>query len=175
MECIMPKPVKGVATSGTMLEHGATFELVKRALACWRFQDVEQTLAVCSEDILYRLYICPSALPSGGEARGKEAVRSLLHDFLGQFGYVSYVPTVLSLTDGIARIQTRFVLRHRASAEELAGSKRFVCTFEGGQITRIVEYHDAALFTAFTTFGQWRAERQAAGAPARAEIADAYR
>lgn len=135
--------------------------LIDTALAYWSVQDVEQTLGLFSDDIVYQLYICQSALPFGGETRGKEAVRTMLYDILAQFDYVSYEPAILGVKDGVARIQTRYVMRHRASEEELSGSKRFVCTIKDGLITLIVEYHDAPLVEAFMRLANWRLDQKA--------------
>ena len=136
--------------------------LIEKALAYWSVQDVEQTLGLFSDDIVYQLYVCRSAFPFGGETRGKDAVRTLLFDILAQFDYVSYEPAILGVKDGVARIQTRYVMRHRASEEELCGSKRFVCTIKDGLITLIVEYHDAPLVEAFMRLANWRLDQNAA-------------
>jgi ketosteroid isomerase-like protein len=161
-ECRMPKAIKAVAATKSKRADAADRKLIERALAFWSVQDVEQTLEAFSDDIVYQLYICQSALPFGGETRGKEAVRTMLFDILAQFDYVSYEPWILSVTAGVARIQTRYVMRHRASEEELAGSKRFVCTIKRGRITLIVEYHDAPLVKAFMELANWRIDQKAA-------------
>jgi ketosteroid isomerase-like protein len=123
--------------------------VIEAVLRFWSVQDVEQTLACFSDDIVYQLYMCRSATPFGGEVIGIDDVRDLLFDILADFDYVRYEPTVLSVHDGVARIQTAYVLRHRASGEELGGSKRFICTLQNQRITRVFEYHDVALVEAF--------------------------
>jgi ketosteroid isomerase-like protein len=123
--------------------------VIEDVLRFWCVQDVEQTLAYFSDDVVYQLYMCRSATPFGGEVIGIDAVRDLLFDILADFDYVAYVPTVLSVHNGVARIQTSYVLQHRASGEELSGSKRFICTLQDHQISRVFEYHDVALIEAF--------------------------
>jgi ketosteroid isomerase-like protein len=124
-------------------------ERVEALTAYWSAQDVELTLGCFSDDVIYQLYICRSALPFGGEVHGKAAVRDLLFDILAVFDYVRYEPVILACSRGVARVQTHYVMRHRASGEELSGSKRFVCTLQGGLITRVFEYHDVELVEAF--------------------------
>jgi ketosteroid isomerase-like protein len=132
--------------------------VIKRLLDCWAVQDVEETLACLSDDVIYQLYICKSACSFGGETIGKDAVRAMLFDLLACFAYLDYEPTLLGVRDGVARIQTRYVLHHLASGTTLEGSKRFVCTLQGGIVSRVYEYHDRAMFEAFMNLAGGRPE-----------------
>ena len=57
-------------------------------LACWSVQDVEMTVAHVHEDFVYALYVSDTALPYGGETRGKENVRAVLYAILAEFAHV---------------------------------------------------------------------------------------
>jgi len=131
-------------------------EAVEAVLTYWAVQDVEMTVSLFAEDIVYQLYVSRSAKPYGIERTGKEAVKGMLYDLLAEFDYLTYEADILEVSRGVARIQQRYVLRHRSSGEELAGSKRFVCTLQNGLFTRIHEYHDAALVEAFMKLAKWR-------------------
>lgn len=149
------------ATTGAAAAEWRDGMLVEEAIAYWSVQDVEATLGLLSDDIVYQLYVCKSALPFGGETRGKDAVRAMLFEILAAFDYIAYEPVILAVRGGVARIQTRYVMRHRASGEQLSGSKRFVCTMKDGAITLIVEYHDAPLVEAFMRLANWRLDQGA--------------
>lgn len=137
--------------------------LIETTLKFWAVQDVEQTLGMLSDDVVYQIYNVATAAPFAGATRGKDALRTRLYDILAAFDYLHYEPILLDVRDGVARVQTCFVLRHRASREQLSGSKRFVCTINDGAIARIDEYHDAALFSAF--MGLTRSRPAAAPVP----------
>ena len=140
--------------------------VVEATLSYWSAQDVEQTVALFADDIVYQLYICQSAHPFGGERIGRDAVRDMLYDLLADFDYLSYRPVILAVRDGVARVQTHYHLRHRATGEHLTGSKRFVCVLQGGLVTRIHEYHDAPLVEAFMRLTDWRlAQRSGVSKP----------
>jgi ketosteroid isomerase-like protein len=145
-------------------EHDRDRSQVEALLQYWSVQDVEQTLDCLADDVIYQLYICRSALPFGGEMTGKPAVRDLLFDILAHFDYLHYEPVILNVSGGVARIHTHYVMRHRASGEHLAGSKRFVCTLQDGLITRVFEYHDVALIEAFMRHANGRIAARAATA-----------
>lgn len=136
---------------------------VETMLRYWSVQDVEQTLSCFADDIIYQLHICQSAHPFGGEMVGIEAVRNLLFDILAHFDTLHYEPVVLGVRDGVARIQTSYVLHHRASGTDLVGTKRFVCILADGLITRVYEYHDMARVEAFMRYASSRPLQQATG------------
>jgi ketosteroid isomerase-like protein len=136
---------------------------VEALLRYWSAQDVEQTLSCFTDDIVYQLHICRSAHPFGGEMVGIDAVRTMLFDILAHFDTLQYEPVVLGVSDGVARIQTSYVLHHRASGTDLVGTKRFVCILAGGLITRVYEYHDMARVEAFMAYASSRPLQQATG------------
>ncbi len=147
-------------------------ELVETILNYWSVQDVEATLAMCTETVQYRLNIAPGntgllvppveecSQPAFIEKRGKEAVRAMMYDVLSKFDYVHYETTILDICDGIARVQIQYTLRHMATGEELTGSKRFVLTVEHDLVAGIDEYLDAARVEAFLLLTQWRLGQQ---------------
>lgn len=141
------------------------FDVAVAATRYWAAQDVDLTVSMFAEDIVYQLYVSRCSKPFGIERIGLEAMRAMLFDLLADFDYVNYASDILEAAGGVVRIQSRYRMRHRASGEELAGSKRFVCTVRGGLFTRIHEYHDAVLVEAFLELAKWRLreEGRAAG------------
>jgi ketosteroid isomerase-like protein len=131
-------------------------KVIERLLAYWSVQDVENTLSVLDDDVIYQVYLSDSALPAGGATWGKEAMRHRLYDFLAAFDCLHYEPVILDVYRGVARVQTQYVFRHRDSRERLSGSKRSVCELAGGLVVRVDEHHDAALVAAFARLTRWR-------------------
>ena len=127
----------------------AAFEVVKQALAYWKVQDVEQTLAHYSEDIVYRSFTFHNAFPTVQVLRGRDEIRDMMFDVLAQFDYIRYEPVTIDVIGGIAHVQVAFDLRHRTSGEHLSGSKWQFFVVSGGQIQRIHQFHDETLVTAF--------------------------
>lgn len=123
--------------------------VIEQALDYWQAQDVEQTLAMYDEQILYRLYTFHDARPSVKLLKGRDAVREMMFDVLMRFDYLRYNSTILSVSDGTARVQIQFDLRHRSTGEHLTGSKRQFYMVAGGKIQRINEFHDEAMLAAF--------------------------
>lgn len=136
-------------------------DLIETTLQYWSAQDVERTLELVSDNVVYQLYISQTALPYGGETRGKDDFRDVLFDILAQFDYLSYEPVILGICGDVARVQTRCVLHHRASGHELDMSKRSVFRIKHGLIVRIDEYLDAALVESFMRLAQWRIRENA--------------
>lgn len=130
------------------------FALIEDSLRYWRVQDVELTLSTYADDVVYRLYTFQNQEPGFADLRGKDAVRTALYDILSQFDYLSYTSDILDVSDGVGRVQSRFVLRHRMSGESLSGSKRQRIAIAAGEIVRIDEYHDLALVNAFMRLTQ---------------------
>jgi len=133
---------------------------VEAVIAYWAAQDVEMTVSMFADDIVYQLYVSRSAQHICIERTGRSAVRSMLYDLLADFDYLSYEADILEVNNGVARVHTSYIMRHRATGDELAGSKRFVCTLKNGLFTRLHEYHDAALVEAFMKLAKWRLGEQ---------------
>lgn len=123
--------------------------LIEMSLQYWRAQDVESMLSTYADDIIYNVYTFQEAAPRFAEFSEKEAVRAVLYDILAEFDYLYYASNLIELRDGVARVQSQFVLRHRASGESLSGSKRQRIHVANGEIVRIDEYHDVAMVDAF--------------------------
>ena len=123
--------------------------VIDAALKYWRVQDVEATLSMYADDIVYHVYTFQEASPRFAEFSCKAEVRTLLYDVLAEFDYLFYESDLLELRNGVARVQSRFVLRHRASGESLSGSKRQRIYVVNEEIVGINEYHDVAMINAF--------------------------
>jgi ketosteroid isomerase-like protein len=132
--------------------------VVESFFASWGAQDVELTLAVCHDNIVYKLYVESDILPFGGEKRGKEACRDLLFSILADFDYLKYEPSILGVRGDTVRTQVRFTYQHRATGETLDGTRRLVFQIRDGLIVRVDGYHDARLVDAFMRLTQHRLE-----------------
>ncbi len=133
-------------------------DVVASLLACWRAQDVEETLRHCSDDVVYSLNISEETVPFGGEANGKAACRQVLKMMLEQYDYLRYEPSIVGLSGMVVRVQTSFRFRHRLSGEILEGSMRTVFTTANGLVIRVDEYLDEALVAAFIQLTRHREE-----------------
>jgi ketosteroid isomerase-like protein len=129
--------------------HDGDVQLLETALKYWQVQDVEALLSTYADDVVYHVYTFQEDTPRFAEFDSKEAVRALLYDVLAAFEYLFYASDLLELRDGVARVQSQFVLRHRLSGESLSGSKRQRIQVANGKIVRIDEYHDVAMINAF--------------------------
>lgn len=134
-------------------------------LACWSVQDVEMTIAHVHDDFVYALYISETALPYGGETRGKDNVRAVLYAILAEFDYLRYEPEVISVEGDVVRVTVAFTYHHRRTGENLSGTKRFVIHLKDGLMARIDEYHDAAKVEAFMRLTAQRTEADEVMAP----------
>jgi ketosteroid isomerase-like protein len=123
--------------------------LIELLIAYWKVQDIEMTLRLCHDDVVYQLHVDPIAVPYAGETRGKDAFRETMHHMQKEWDYVRYESVLLGIEDSVARVQTQFSYRHRASGETLAGSKRWVIVIRDGLVARVDDYQDAALIAAF--------------------------
>lgn len=139
--------------------------VVESFLACWSVQDVELTIDHVHEDFVYALYISETALPYGGETRGKENVRAVLYAILAEFDYLRYEPEIVAVEGNVVRTSVAFVYHHRRTGENLSGTKRMVLRLKDGFITRIDEYHDAAKVEAFMRLAAQRTEADEVMAP----------
>ncbi|MFM9845858.1 MAG: nuclear transport factor 2 family protein [Hyphomicrobiaceae bacterium] len=132
--------------------------IVESFLACWSVQDVEMTIAHVHDDFVYALYISETALPYGGETRGKDNVRAVLFAILAEFDYLRYDAEIIAIEGDVVRASVAFVYHHRRTGENLSGTKRMVLQLKDGLITRIDEYHDAAKVEAFMRLAAQRTE-----------------
>jgi ketosteroid isomerase-like protein len=139
--------------------------IVESFLACWSVQDVEMTIAHVHDDLVYVLYISETALPYGGETRGKDNVRAVLYAILAEFDYLRYEPEIISVEGDAVRVAVAFVYHHRRTGENLSGTKRFVVHLKEGLINRIDEYHDAAKVEAFMRLTAQRTEADEVASP----------
>jgi ketosteroid isomerase-like protein len=134
-------------------------------LACWSVQDVEMTVAHVHEDFVYALYVSDTALPYGGETRGKENVRAVLYAILAEFDYLRYDPEIISVEGDVVRVAVAFTYHHRRTGENLSGTKRMVFQLADGLVARIDEYHDAAKVEAFMRLAAQRTQADEVAPP----------
>ncbi len=115
----------------------------------WKAQDVDMALSLATEDVVYNLYLSNSAVPHGGETRGRERCREVLYGVLADFDYLLYAPTIVNDDGDVVRAHVEFRYHHRRTGGLLAGTKRMVFTVTDDLISRVDEYHDAGMVEAF--------------------------
>jgi ketosteroid isomerase-like protein len=125
------------------------YRVLSQTLAYWQAQDVEQTVSMYSEDIVYRSFSFHKSRPSVQLLRGHDEIRDMLFHVLAEFDYLRYDPVILDVTGQMARVQVQFDLRHRQSGERLTGSKRQFYAIGDGKVQRINQFHDEAMVAAF--------------------------
>ncbi len=134
--------------------------VIEAVIASWNAQDVETTLAHCSEDVFYALYISEETVPFGGVTVGKEAMRGTLHMMLEQFDYLRFDRSIAGVDGDIVRVQTQFKFHHRRTGSNLEGTMRTAFTVKDGLVVRCDEYLDQHLVE---TFMRLVRHREAAG------------
>lgn len=123
-------------------------DVIARLIESWTAQDIDATIDLLHDDVIYRLHSDPDAAYTG-ETSGKGEVRGLLEFMLAEWDYIHYEPQLMGVEGGVARIQVRYRLQHRLSGEILGGSKRTVIRLRDGLVAEIDEYEDVALVAAF--------------------------
>ena len=129
-------------------------DVVEELVRFWSVQDVESSVALMRDDCVWVLNISETALPFGGETCGKDKIAEGFYAILADWDYISYVPTILAIKDGKARLQVQHVYRFRRTGEDLAGSFRINIEVVDGLVSRIEEYHDAAMVETFMRLAQ---------------------
>ncbi|MFZ4783678.1 MAG: nuclear transport factor 2 family protein, partial [Armatimonadaceae bacterium] len=109
----------------------------------------EEAMALLADDCIYVLHIPESALPYGGETRGKAAIRATLLQMRRDFVDIVHRTTTLSFANELVRQRLEFIFRHRSSGQRLSGTGRLVWTVRDGLIVRCEEYHDGPRLAAF--------------------------
>lgn len=64
--------------------------VVERHWRAWAKQDKRTTLSLCSDDIVFSLYVPEHVLAFGGETRGKPSVSDRLQTVIDQFETLVY-------------------------------------------------------------------------------------
>ena len=134
--------------------------VIESLIASWNTQDVESTLAHCSDDVFYALYVAEDAVPFGGVTVGKDAMRATLHMMLEQFDYLRFDRAIVGVDDDVVRVQTQFKFHHRRTGGNLEGTMRTVFRVKDGMVVRCDEYLDQGLVEAFMRLTQ---QREASG------------
>lgn len=117
--------------------------------AAWSMQDVEATLAYCSDDIVYFVHQPDGANWIGGEISGKPAVRAYLQMLRDTWEFLLLTPGPFDIRGGEVREYLQFRSRHRATGQVMEGHKRHIWQIIDGRITRCEEFQDAAVVAAF--------------------------
>jgi len=140
--------------------------IVASWIACWAAQDVELTLAHLDENVVYQIHASCDVLPFGGEKRGHEALRDLMFNVLADFDVLLYSPDFIKVAENGTRAHVRYIYRHRATGEELDGTRRLVVQIRDGLIVRIDGYKDDRMVVAFMRLTRYRvATNQVVRAP----------
>ncbi len=115
----------------------------------WSVQDVQLACSVLADDCVLTMNIAETLLPFAGEKCGREAIEAALHTILAEWDYIRFEFTIVSINGSLARCKIAYVYRHRRSGADLPGTSRLNIAVGDGCITRIDEYHDAAMVEAF--------------------------
>src|SRR5437764_11041519 len=105
----MPRSSPCPAATASRAKAMSSRATVASYLACWGVQDVEMALQHVDEDIVYALYVSETALPFGGETRGKGNARNILYDLLARFDYLKHEPTIVAVEGDVVRVQVQFL------------------------------------------------------------------
>jgi ketosteroid isomerase-like protein len=124
-------------------------DAVRSFNASWIAGDIEAAIQFVAEDCVYALYISDEILPFGGETRGRESIKAVLHMMRDQFEYLLYRPQILKIDRDMVRQRVEFMYRHNKSGEILSGNFRLIFRVRDGLLVRGDEYHDRPMVEAF--------------------------
>ncbi|MBX9926580.1 MAG: nuclear transport factor 2 family protein [Hyphomicrobiaceae bacterium] len=124
-------------------------KVINALMDAWKVQDVQQTLAFLSDDIVFVVNHDEVASTDMGVTRGKAAVAALMTHMTTDFEYAEYDQSLLSLIDGVARIRTRYRIVHRTTGYDLAASKLMIVHLLDGLAAKVEQIEDAAMVAAF--------------------------
>ena len=123
--------------------------VVEGIYAAWRLQDIDATLAYCSEDMRYTVHQPEGITGLGGVMIGKAAIRCYLTAIAASWEFAHLAPASVTVQGDVVRGLVRYNSVHRRTGLPLAGTKRHVWQVENGRIIACDEYQDAVRIKAF--------------------------
>ena len=135
-------------TASAALE-AETRALAEAALGAWARRDLEGTLACFAEDVVHAINVDAAVVPFAASSTCKADVRQQLQALLDTFDFDAFVVDRMRVEGATARIGVLAYYKHKASGERFDIRFRMVLRQDGGLITRLEEYHDAAWIEAF--------------------------
>ena len=123
--------------------------VINALMDAWQVQDVQRTLALLSDDIMFVVNHDERASADVGVTRGKAAIAALMTHVTTDFDYAGYDQSLLSLIDGVARIRTRYRIVHRTTGYDLAATKLMIVHLRDGLAVKVEQIEDAAMVAAF--------------------------
>lgn len=127
----------------------ATRAVVAAALECWSRRDLDATMALVADHVLYVLNIDGGLAPYVRSVDGKPGVRENLRLLLEAFAFERFEVTSLKADGQMARAHISVSYRHQATREELSTSYHVLIEVTDGLITMIEENHDVRYVEAF--------------------------
>lgn len=115
----------------------------------WARQDKLATLSLCSEDMLFSLYVPEHILPFGGVTKGKPSISDRLQTIIDQFETLAYEGVVHHVEGNTVHGVVHYCFRHRVTGESIEGEMRQVVVVRDGLMVDFKEYHDLKRVTAF--------------------------
>lgn len=125
------------------------YDLTEALIDAWQAQDIEQTIALMRDDVVFRLNRETGDGRFAAEIAGKSNVRALMEYMAEKWEYLAYDQQLLSVDGTVARVQTTYEFLHRASQLRLGGSKRMIVRFRDGLVAEIDQLEDAQRIEAF--------------------------
>ncbi len=116
--------------------------VIGRLYAAWKARDLANVLAYLSDDVVFVLHVPATALPIGGETKGKAAVGAALHTLLDAYDFLSYEPGAVTGDDRRCKAEVHFRYRQKATGEVIDSRMLHSWVVEAGRITRLDEWHD---------------------------------
>jgi ketosteroid isomerase-like protein len=134
--------------------------VLEAGYAAWAARDLEGTLAVFAEDVVFAIHLPEDVVPFAGEVQGRDKLAPRLQAIIDEFDFLEYVPLQITAQGGSFHSRVRFHYRHKETGLEYEGNMRHVWRVEGDRIVRFEEFHDAErVRTFFRLLAQAKAER----------------
>ena len=115
----------------------------------WAQRDKRAVLSLCSEHIVFSIYVPEHVLAFGGVTTGKPSVSDRLQTILDQFDTPRYEGAVHGTDGDTVHGIVDYCFRHRATGESIEGQMRHVAVVRDGLIVDLKEFHDLSRVTAF--------------------------
>jgi ketosteroid isomerase-like protein len=149
------------------IDEATTQAVAENFCRYWAVQDVEQTVALLSENVISVVHLDDSARGMSGVRAGRDAIAEGLYGNLATWHYLKFAWKLTGVKGETARVHIAFDYMHQRTGLRHEGTMRKVLTVLGGSITRIEVHHDAPAIAAYMQLVRAREAELDAGLKAK--------
>ena len=131
------------------IQETITRDVVTAFMALWAAQDVTETVALLTPDVVSFVYLDKSAGGMSGQKTGRDSVAEGLYGNLATWHYLQFDWTVVGVEHNTGRAQVTFEYQHQKTDLRYAGTMRMIFVVTDGMICRVECHHDEPRIVAF--------------------------